>query len=81
VTKTVPNRPFYIYLANSDRTLIVGRKQTALPVLVDAGVDIKPGCMLGGCGICVTDFVEGDQIHNDICLNGSERETHFFPCV
>jgi len=81
VPKTVPNRPFYIYLAYSDKTLIVDSEQTALQVLVDAGVDIEPGCMLGGCGMCATDFVEGDLIHKDICLNGAERETHFCPCV
>ncbi len=75
------DRPFYIYLAYSGRTLIVGANQSALQVLIDAGVDIEPGCMLGGCGMCVADFVEGDLIHKDLCLTENDRKALFCPCV
>lgn len=75
------NRPFQIYLAWSDRTLHVGAEQTALEVLLTAGVPVEPGCTLGGCGMCMTEYVEGDVIHKDACLNASDRERHFCPCV
>ena len=35
----------------------------------------------GGCGMCATAYVEGDIIHKDGCLNASDRERYFCPCV
>ncbi len=72
---------FEIYLAWSDRTLVVGPDQSALQVLLDAGVPIEPGCLSGACGMCATDFVEGDVIHKDGCLSPFDRESMFCPCV
>lgn len=72
---------FEIYLAWSDVTLTVGPTQSALQVLLEAGLPIEPGCQTGGCGTCVTGYVEGDVIHKDGCLNASEREHSFCPCV
>lgn len=72
---------FEIYLAWSDVTLTVGPTQSALQVLLEAGLPIEPGCQTGGCGTCVTEYVEGDVIHKDACLNTSEREHSFCPCV
>lgn len=73
--------PFEIYLAWSDRTLIVPAGQSALQVLLDAGIPIQPGCLSGGCGECVTEYVEGDVIHKDSCLNLDDRAHNFCPCV
>ncbi|MEQ1670667.1 MAG: 2Fe-2S iron-sulfur cluster binding domain-containing protein [Hyphomicrobium sp.] len=73
--------PFEIYLAWSDVTLTVECNQTALQVLLAAGAPVSPGCQTGGCGECVTNFVEGDIIHKDSCLNADDRETTFCPCV
>jgi vanillate O-demethylase ferredoxin subunit len=73
--------PFEIYLAWSDRTLIVPAGQSALQVLLDAGIPIQPGCLNGGCGECVTEYVEGDVIHKDSCLNSDDRAHNFCPCV
>jgi ferredoxin len=72
---------FEIYLAWSDRTILVGRDQSALQVLLAAGVAIEPGCQTGGCGECATRYVEGDVIHKDSCLNASDRAHTFCPCV
>lgn len=72
---------FEIYLVWSERTLTVGSDQTALKVLLDAGVPIEPGCQTGGCGMCMTAFIEGDIIHKDACLSQIDRQRYFCPCV
>lgn len=72
---------FEILLVWTDRTLSVGPGQTALDVLIEAGLPIEPGCRTGGCGECVTAYVEGDIVHKDACLQSSERERWFCPCV
>ena len=72
---------FEIYLAWSGMTLTVRPCQTALQALTEAGVAIEPGCQTGGCGICVTAYVEGDIIHKDGFLSVSDRERYFCPCV
>jgi ferredoxin len=73
--------PFEILLAWSEQTLPVGEEQTALAVLLEAGVPIEPGCMTGTCGECATSYVEGEVIHFDSCLSASERARMFCPCV
>jgi len=78
---TSEDQAFEIYLAWADVTLTVKPGQTALDVLVQAGIPIEPGCSVGGCGHCVTRYVEGDVIHKDACLNEAERKTMFCPCV
>jgi vanillate O-demethylase ferredoxin subunit len=72
---------FEIYLAWSETTLTVAPGESALDVLLAAGVPIEPGCKSGACGMCATDFVEGDVIHKDVYLNPAERENTFCPCV
>jgi ferredoxin len=72
---------FEILLIWSETTLSVGAQQTALAALVEAGVSVEPGCLTGGCGMCVTEYVEGDVIHKDSCLSAQEQEHYFCPCV
>ncbi|MDX2155430.1 MAG: 2Fe-2S iron-sulfur cluster binding domain-containing protein [Hyphomicrobiaceae bacterium] len=72
---------FEILLAWSDRTLIVGTSETALDVLVAAGIPVEPGCQTGGCGMCATEYVEGDIEHRDACLTAADRARYFCPCV
>ena len=72
---------FEIYLVWSETTLIVQPGETALQVLLAAGVPVTPGCQTGGCGECATQFIEGDLIHKDSCLNAEDRKTMFCPCV
>lgn len=74
-------QPFEIYLAWSDRVLRVGCDETALGVLLAAGITIEPGCQTGGCGSCILDYVEGDIEHRDGCLSNNERKRSFCPCV
>lgn len=72
---------FEIYLAWSERTLVVGAGTSALDALLAAGVAIEPGCRTGACGECATPFVEGDVVHKDSCLSPADREDTFCPCV
>lgn len=76
-----PGATFEILLAWEETTLHVGPDETALGVLVAAGVPIDPGCGNGGCGTCVTQYVEGDVIHKDSCLSAADRAHYFCPCV
>lgn len=75
------DQPFEIFLAWSERTLTVPAGASALQVLLDAGVPVEPGCQTGGCGACATDYVEGDIVHKDTCLNAEDRAHRFCPCV
>lgn len=72
---------FEIYLVWSERILKVRPEQSALQVLLEAGVPVEPGCETGGCGGCITEFVEGDVVHKDACLSAADRERSFCPCV
>lgn len=78
---TLQQNGFEIYLAWSDTILSVAPGETALQVLLAAGVPIEPGCQTGGCGSCATDYVEGDVIHKDVCLTPEDRARRFCPCV
>lgn len=75
------NKPFQIYLVWSDRHLNVAAEQTALEVLLAAGVPVELGCQVGGCGDCATKYVEGDILHQDACLTPDDRKRYFCPCV
>jgi vanillate O-demethylase ferredoxin subunit len=75
------NEPFEILLVWSETTILVASDQTALAVLLKAGVPVEPGCMTGGCGSCATRYIDGDVIHKDACLSASDREQEFCPCV
>jgi dimethylamine monooxygenase subunit B len=72
---------FEILLAWSERTLLVGAGESALEVMVAAGLAVEPGCQTGGCGMCATEYVEGDIIHKDACLTATDRDHYFCPCV
>jgi vanillate O-demethylase ferredoxin subunit len=72
---------FKIFLVWAERTLVVGPNETALQIMVAAGIPIEPGCQTGGCGVCATEYIEGDVIHTDACLTAADREHCFCPCV
>jgi dimethylamine monooxygenase subunit B len=70
-----------ILLAWSEKTLLVSAGESALEVMIAAGLSVEPGCQTGGCGMCATEYVEGDIVHKDACLTASDREHYFCPCV
>jgi len=80
-TATGGDEPFEIHLAWSETTLAVSPGQSALEVLIAAGIPIEPGCQTGGCGMCATAYVEGDVVHKDACLTAEDRQRYFCPCV
>lgn len=41
--------------------------ETALAVLLAAGVQIEPGCQKGACSARVAEYVEGDVDNSDVC--------------
>ena len=72
---------FEIYLAWSETTLRVAADQSARDVMLAAGLPVEIGCGNGGCGMCVTEYVEGDIVHKDACLTAADRAHYFCPCV
>ena len=72
---------FEILLAWQDVTLVVEPEQTALEVLVAHGIPIEPGCEHGACGMCATEYVEGDVVHKDAILSAYDHQHWFCPCV
>jgi ferredoxin len=72
---------FEIVLAWSDRSVTVSAGEAALDALLAAGLAIPVGCRVGTCGLCATDYVEGDVQHRDACLSASERTHQWCPCV
>lgn len=78
---TLGSGAFEIFLAWSETTVVVRANETALAALLAAGLPIEPGCGTGGCGMCVTEYVEGDVVHKDACLSTEDRKRYFCPCV
>jgi vanillate O-demethylase ferredoxin subunit len=72
---------FEILLAWSETTLTVRPGETALQVLLAAGVPVATGCEVGNCGDCAFPYIEGDIIHKDHCLTPADRQRYFCPCV
>ncbi len=70
-----------IWLVWSDRRIEVPHGSSLLDALLAAGVNVEPGCRVGSCGECITDYVEGDIIHKDSCLSEEDRRHRFCPCV
>lgn len=70
-----------IHLVWRDVRIPVPAGTSLLDALIAAGVPIEPGCRVGSCGECVTEYVEGVVIHKDSCLSAAERVHRFCPCV
>lgn len=83
---TVPlsgnDRAFELELMKSGRIISVGAEQTALQVLLEAGVDIPYSCEQGVCGTCVTRVIRGEPDHKDMYLTPQEHAANeqFLPC-
>ena len=78
---TIAPKAFEIYLVWADTTLTVAAHESALDVLLAAGVAVQPSCRSGYCGECAMAYVEGDLVHKDSCLNSGDRDHVFCPCV
>ena len=64
---------FTIELARSAMTLEVPAGRSILDVLRGNGVRMPSSCEQGACGTCKAGLIEGEALHQDVCLNESEK--------
>lgn len=73
---------FEAELCSSGVTLQVPAGQNLLDVMIEAGLDPLFDCRRGDCGVCVTQVLEGEAEHRDICLSERDRASgSFCTCV
>ncbi|MFB4315974.1 PDR/VanB family oxidoreductase [Actinomadura sp. 21ATH] len=74
---------FEVELRRSGRTLTVGRRQSLLQALGEAGVHVLSSCRQGLCGTCETTVLDGVPDHRDSLLDDAERAAGdcMFVCV
>lgn len=77
-----PNdRQIEVELSYTGSTITVAPDQTVLDALLDAGVWTSYECRRGECGMCVTQVLEGEPDHRDVCLTDAQREQAMCTCV
>ena len=83
VDKTLPNRPFQVRLARSNRGFEVAANKSMLEAIRDNGVDLESSCEQGICGTCFTKVLEGEPDHRDVFLTDDERASGkcVMPCI
>jgi vanillate O-demethylase ferredoxin subunit len=64
---------FEVHLQKSGQTLPVGKDQSILKVLQDAGHDAPFSCSEGICGTCLTQVLAGTPDHWDSYLTPAEQ--------
>lgn len=73
---------FEAELRDSGVTLQVPPGKTLLEMMIEANLDPMFDCRRGDCGVCVTQVLEGDAEHRDICLSERDRASgSFCTCV
>ncbi|KFE55273.1 PDR/VanB family oxidoreductase [Pseudomonas syringae] len=73
---------FEVELRASGVTLQVPCGMSVLEAMIEAGLDPMFDCRRGDCGVCVTQVLEGDPKHQDICLSERDRASgSFCTCV
>lgn len=68
-----PSEGFEVVLENSGRTVAVGKDQTILDAVIDAGADVDFSCREGTCGTCETAVLRGVPEHRDSVLDEDEQ--------
>ena len=73
---------FEVHLQKSGQTLKVGKEQSILNALQDAGYEVPFSCSQGVCGTCLTRVIEGVPDHKDSYLTPEEQAANdqFTPC-
>lgn len=72
---------YSLILKRSGQSVAVPVGTTALKALQQAGVAVQSSCEGGICGACKVEWLEGEPVHNDLCLSAVDRNTYFMPCV
>jgi vanillate O-demethylase ferredoxin subunit len=80
--KSAADGSFEVHLQKSGQTLKVGKEQSILSALQDAGHEVPFSCSQGVCGTCITRVLEGECDHRDMYLTDDEKARHdqFLPC-
>lgn len=78
---TAEDKAITVRLARTNKAISVEASQTILDALSDAGVSVPYDCKRGECRMCVTDVINGQPHHRDLCLSGAERERSMCLCV
>lgn len=75
--------PFEISLLSGEGPFTVPPGQSALAVLLAAGIDVPFSCREGECGMCVVEVIEGQPDHRDRFLSEDMRSRgkHIALCV
>jgi ferredoxin-NADP reductase len=76
----VPNEPFTVVCATSDRVVEVPAHRSMLQSLQAEGVDVQGSCLRGVCGSCALRVVDGVPDHRD-SLNADDSSMTIYPCV
>ena len=64
---------FTVELARSAMTLQVPAGRSILDVLRGNGIRMPSSCEQGACGTCKAGLIEGEALHQDVCLSESEK--------
>ncbi len=70
-----------VRLAQSQQTISVAPSQTILDAVLEADVWVPYDCKRGECAMCVTEVIDGQPDHRDVCLTSAERERFMCVCV
>jgi ferredoxin-NADP reductase len=74
------NHEFRIRLVSRDQVLTVPADKSAAEVLSESGIPVDTKCSDGLCGVCVTDYSEGDVEHRDFVLSKAQRKQRVALC-
>lgn len=82
VVKAATDGAFEVQLASSGKVVRIGKDQTIVQALADAGVIVQTSCEQGVCGTCLTRVLEGEPDHRDLYLTAEEQAANdqFLPC-
>jgi len=76
------DQSFEVHLRESGVSLQVAAGQSVLDAMLQAGLDPMFDCRRGDCGVCVTQVIDGQPDHRDICLSKRDRASgSFCTCV
>ena len=77
----MPAGSFEVLLAHKGIRVQVQPEQTIVRAMELAGLRVPTSCLLGLCGSCKTNYLEGDVEHNDYILSDEEHKTCLTLCV
>lgn len=75
------NKSIEVKLEKSGKVIVVNPKETILEGLLAAKVAVPFECRKGECGMCATEYLEGDADHRDVYLTKEEKKSSLCVCV